>query len=157
MFFKPRQCPSPVYMYHITALMKNFIDHFAYLVHRPKYFKKPAMVFIHRGGMFKEVIAYMERVAKSWGFSVVAKLGIADLDDLTPNYREKSIKELQRETEKFYNAVKTGKLPSPTLTDLIGFRVWKINDRNLKSEFPADHAYWEENGLFEKNYITMPI
>lgn len=81
------------------------------------------MVFIHRGGMFNEVITYMERVAKSWGFSVVAKLGIADLDDLTPNYREKSIKELQRETEKFYNAVKTGKLPSPTLTDLIGFRV----------------------------------
>lgn len=79
-------------------------------------------------------------------------MGIADLDDLTPNYREKSINELQRETEKFYNAVKTGKLPSLTLTDLIGFWVWKINARNLKSEFPADHAYWEEHGLFEKNY-----
>lgn len=57
---------SPVYMSHITALLKNFVDHFAYLLHRPNYFKKPARVFIHREGMFKEFIKYMERVARGW-------------------------------------------------------------------------------------------
>jgi multimeric flavodoxin WrbA len=56
---------SPVYMFTITALMKNFVDHLAFLVHRPCFFHKPAMIFIHRGDMFKDSIRYMERVARS--------------------------------------------------------------------------------------------
>jgi hypothetical protein len=48
---------------HYNALMKNFVDHLAFLVHRPRFFQKLAMIFIHRGGMVKDSIRYMERVA----------------------------------------------------------------------------------------------
>ena len=143
---------SPVYMFTITALMKNFVDHLAFLVHRPVFFKKPAMIFIHRGDMFKESIQYMERVARSWGFSVVARLGIPDPDDMTPKSRDKSLKKLKTETEKFFRVLKSGKLPSPSLYDLIAFRVWKINALALEKDFPADYQYWVEHKLFDKDY-----
>jgi multimeric flavodoxin WrbA len=143
---------SPVYMFTITALLKNLVDHLAFLVHRPIFFQKPAMVFIHRGDMFKDSIKYMTRVARSWGFSVVAQLGIPDPDDMTPKSREKSLKKLEKEVDKFLRALESGKLPSPSLYDLIGFRVWKINALALKKDFPADYQYWEENGLFDKDY-----
>jgi multimeric flavodoxin WrbA len=143
---------SPVYMFTITALMKNFVDHLAFLVHRPRFFKKPAMIFIHRGDMFKDSIGYMERVARSWGFSVVARLGIPDPDDLTPTSKKKSLKSLEEETDKFLKSLESGNLPSPSLYDLIGFRVWKINALALKKDFPADYQYWEEHGLFDKDY-----
>lgn len=143
---------SPVYMFTITALMKNFVDHLAFLVHRPIFFQKPAMIFIHRGDMFQESIKYMARVARSWGFSVVARLGIPDPDDMTPQSREKSIRKLEKETDKFFRALESGKLPAPSLYDLLGFRVWKINALALKKDFPADYQYWKEHKLFDKDY-----
>ncbi|MEN6329034.1 MAG: NAD(P)H-dependent oxidoreductase [Methanobacteriaceae archaeon] len=143
---------SPVYMFTITALMKNFVDHLAFLVHRPVFFNKPAMIFIHRGDMFPDSIKYMERVVRSWGFSTVARLGIPDPDDLTPKSRKKSLKSLETETDKFFTALERGKLPSPSMYDLLSFRVWKINAQALKKDFPADYKYWEEHKLFDKDY-----
>lgn len=143
---------SPVYMFTITALMKNFVDHLAFLVHRPVFFKKPAMIFIHRGDMFQDSIRYMERVARSWGFSVVARLGIPDPEDMAPGSRKKSLKRLETETDKFFRALESGKLPAPSLYDLIAFRVWKINSLALKKNFPADYQYWEEHKLFDRDY-----
>ena len=35
---------SPVYAHQVTALMKNFIDRFAYVLHRPCFLDKAALI-----------------------------------------------------------------------------------------------------------------
>ena len=37
---------SPVYAMNVTAILKNFIDHTAYLYHRPEFFTKKALVVV---------------------------------------------------------------------------------------------------------------
>jgi multimeric flavodoxin WrbA len=56
---------SPIYTFHVTGLMKNFIDRFSYCVHRPRFFGKKAMVYVLRGGMFKESIKYVRRLLRA--------------------------------------------------------------------------------------------
>ena len=41
---------SPVYAMNVTALLKNFLDHTAYLFHRPVCFTKKAMVIVTTAG-----------------------------------------------------------------------------------------------------------
>jgi multimeric flavodoxin WrbA len=143
---------SPIYTFHITALMKNFIDHFSYLVHRPRFFGKQAMVFVQRGGMFKEALNYLIKVVRSWGFDVSCKLGIPDLEPLTENFKNKCLKEIDKSSKKFYRSIKNSKLKSPSLHDIITFKVWKINAAACKDSIPEDFSYWKEKGWFDKDY-----
>ena len=58
---------SPVYAHNVTALYKNFIDHFSYMFHRPRFFDKYAVVLATTGGSgFEIVLKYLES-AKFWG------------------------------------------------------------------------------------------
>ena len=143
---------SPVYNFHITALMKNFVDHFTYAVHRPRFFDKKAMIFIQRGKMFKKALKYMEKVVHAWGFDVVSTLGIPDVDPLTEKYKKKSIKELEKATDRFYEGLKKNELPSPTVYDLVWFNVWKMNAEVNKEVIPADYVYWKNKGWFDMDY-----
>jgi multimeric flavodoxin WrbA len=143
---------SPIYTFHITALMKGFVDHFTYCVHRPRFFGKKAMIFVQRGGMFKEALNYMAKVATSWGFSVACKLGVPDLDSLTDSFRNKCLKEIYAASDKFYNSIKEGKTEKPSLNRLIWFRVWKLNAVACKESIPADYKYWQEKGWLSSEY-----
>ena len=143
---------SPIYNFHITALMKNFVDHFTYAVHRPRFFGKKAMVFIQRGGMFKDAIKYTKKVVHAWGFEVVSTLGIPDIDPLTEKYKKKSMKKLDKAADDFFNGLKKDKLPSPSIYDLVWFNIWKINAEVNKEDIPADYEYWAKYGWFDMEY-----
>lgn len=62
---------SPVYAQNVTALMKNLIDHFSYLYHRPCFFGKKAMGLAAGGGQFKETLGYLRQNCQAWGFDYV--------------------------------------------------------------------------------------
>jgi len=143
---------SPIYNLHITALMKNFVDHFTYAVHRPPFFGKKAMIFIQRGELFKDAVKYMKKIIHAWGFEVVSTLGIPDLDSLTNTYRKKSIKKLNKATDRFYEGLNKKRLPSPSIYDLVWFNIWKINVEATKDGIPADYTYWAAKGWLDMNY-----
>jgi len=62
---------SPVYAHHVTALMKNFIDRFAYVLHRPCFLDKAALIIstTELTGL-EDVLDYLEFAARLWGFHV---------------------------------------------------------------------------------------
>jgi hypothetical protein len=132
--------------------MKNFIDRSSYLVHRPRFFGKKAMVFVQRGDMFKESIAYVKRVVKSWGFEVTSTLGVPELESLTEKKKEDCKKQINNAAEKFFISFNNTSLPKPTFYDLVGFRIWKINAEACKKEIIKDYQYWTQNGWFIKDY-----
>lgn len=145
---------SPVYAHQVTALMKNFIDHFSYIFHRPCFLDKVAMVISTTGGSgLKEVLEYLEMTARGWGFNVTGKIGVkAPAFQYVPKYNTEVIKEIEILSKKLITVIKTKSRPSPTLNDLIFFRAMKCKIINIKNYFPCDYEYWEKRGWLDKDY-----
>ncbi len=143
---------TPVYSFQVTALMKKFIDRFAFMVHRPRFFK-PALVVVIRGNIFKKVIKYLAKVTGYWGFNIVASAGILELESLTGKQRVKAIKKLEDTASKLYTSIKNEEnRPVPSFKKLIWFKMWKNIIENNKENMPFDYQYWQERGWFNSNY-----
>lgn len=144
---------SPIYSQNVTALMKNFIDHLSYLWHRPYYFGKKAMAVAIGGGMFKETLSYMKVNANNWGFHLVSELGVPHPDSLKPKFRDKLMKKIDRQIDKFYNSLKENELPIPGIKDLMWFTIWKGNSIACRESLPSDYPYWKEKGWIDGDYF----
>jgi multimeric flavodoxin WrbA len=68
---------SPSYNYNVTSLMKNFIDRFAYLGHRPIFFNQHLLIVSSTAGIgLNQVKKYLTNyVGNIWGFRSVSFLG----------------------------------------------------------------------------------
>lgn len=67
---------TPVHSFQVSASMKRFIDHFAYLIHRPAYVGTPAVLLsTAAGGGHDEALGYLRSAVRRWGFHTVAQLG----------------------------------------------------------------------------------
>ena len=134
---------SPVYVLHITALLKNFFDHMAYFYHRPYFFTKKALAVSSTGGVgVKDVLSYIEEDLENMGFNKVYKIGLtmARRDD------EKLEKEIKKVSKTFYDDIASGKTHSPSFKRLIMFNVWRAMN-SQSTALKADYEYWESTGL----------
>ena len=145
---------TPVYSLQVSALLKRPIDHLSYLWHRPRFFGKYAMGLASGGGQFKETLDYIKLNTSMWGFTYVTGVGVAHPEALQPNKQMEQEASLRKAAEKFYQAVQSQKHPSPSLYDLIRFRVWRINAGCLTDSNPTENAYWKEMGWFDQPYYT---
>jgi multimeric flavodoxin WrbA len=80
---------SPTYAMQVPALMKKFLDHFAFLFHRPRFFGKQALLVVTGRGGTKDVLKCLETSASAWGFHVVGKVATLNPDYFKPKYRDK--------------------------------------------------------------------
>jgi multimeric flavodoxin WrbA len=145
---------SPVYVYNITALMKNFIDRFGYASHRPLFFNQSAMaVTTSSGGGIKETLNYLESITCSWGFNFTYKLGVITHPYLihTPRYSKEIENNMDTAARIFYHSLKTKERKSPRLGDLIQFRMMRIHAIDTKDYFTADYKYYKEKNLLDKS------
>ncbi len=134
-------------MMNVTSLMKNFIDRFAYIAHRPQFFRLHAMIVSTTGGIgLKEVKKYMSMVATVWGFRSVTNLGV-----ITPpntNILQEIINKrnnvVKKTSEGFYNRIML-KNWSPSLNHMIQFwaqRAFFTTD-DTKEDMPADYKFYK--------------
>lgn len=145
---------TPVYSMQVSALLKRPIDHLSYLWHRPRFYGKYAMGLASGGGQFKETLDYIKLNTTMWGGTYVTGVGVAHPEALQPKKQVEQEASLRKAAEKFYSAVMSQKHPSPSLYDLIRFRLWRINARYLTDSNPTDNAYWKEMGWFDQAYYT---
>ncbi len=143
---------SPSYSQMVTALMKNFLDRTTFFWHRPAFFRQKAAVIGVGGGMFKELLAYLKMCAKSIGMKYAGSLSVPHLEDLTPKFHAKIMKDFDKFAWKFYKALKDERPRKPGVGDIAWFQIWKVNMRYFG--LPRDVEYWNEQGWLDKPYFT---
>ena len=140
---------SPVYAMNVTALLKNFFDHTAYLYHRPEFFDKKALVFVSTAGAgHKDVAKYIDETLRHWGFNKVYKAAIA-----CGGKEHLETKEIDKATEEFKKDMESNKLHNPKFMDIVFYNVWRAM-AVCEDPLEADAEYWKETGLV--NYEFAP-
>jgi hypothetical protein len=139
---------SPVYALSVTALMKNFLDRMAYVIHRPRFFDKYALVVSTTGAAYlKDTLNLMGQNAEFWGYNLVGKVGL--VDDPKSSSRAKSEEKIAAAARRFYQAIRQKKVYSPSLFRLIMFNFQQMVFSNLEEWNAPDHQYFKEQGWLE--------
>ena len=84
---------SPNHTMNVNWRMKNFIDRFSYLMHRPRYFNQRFMVLITSGSYrgIKEAMNALAPMAS--GGKVISKIGIMNSPGMNKKKQKKSAPE----------------------------------------------------------------
>lgn len=158
---------SPVYALMVSALMKNFIERFGYLAHRPQFFDKFAMSMVTCSGYGAEdALEYMNKMLSVFGFSLAPSLelqfqpGMVSEECKIRN-KKKTIEAVKTLLEK----IETGERDKPTLNLMIPFNIFKYVSKLDKDVMPADFEYYKDKGdyyydtkiPFYKKYIAGKV
>lgn len=146
---------SPVYVSQVTGLMKNFIDRFSFLCHRPQLFQQDILAISTTGIMgLKQVLNYLTDVAQTWGIRSVTKLGV-----VTPP--DKATEEIENDPSIWKAAVKFHKKLNrtkwtPSLNQVIQFQAQKtfFTTPLSRKYSPKDYEHYQK--LKDKNY-NVPV
>jgi multimeric flavodoxin WrbA len=146
---------SPIYVDNVNAIMKNFIDHFAFLLHRPRFFGKKAIIIVStlETGI-KQVSKYLINTISHWGFDIVGSLGIK-VKGFEENFKqnEKYMARLENLSNKFAHSIQNNTSYPPKMADLVFFHIFKVLVEHTKSISPADYEYWKSKQWLQKSYF----
>lgn len=146
---------SPCYANHVSTLMKNFIDHLSYNIHRPRFFSKKMLAVSTAGGKgSKNCTKYLRETFMCWGFNRGYELPV--ISNCYRGYEppQKVVKKCKIMAQKFYMDVASGKLYSPTLVNLLVYNLFRgMSHAGTADEF-YDNKYWKDTGLVYAAYAT---
>ena len=132
------------YVWSLNAAMKNILDHFAYMFHRPALFGKHGLVIVTSAGNKERAIAKYIK-------AVIAQMGINGALIFTLNTKQKQMgsesalaKKLDEVAEKFYSRIKSKQRISPTLRTIAKHNAFRAMLQSDFSEYPRDTEYWKE-------------
>ena len=138
---------SPVYAMNVSALLKNFFDHTAYLYHRPEFFSKKALIVVSTAGAGqKKVAKYIDETLRHWGVNKSYKIAIA-----CGGKDELETEKIDSVALKFKKDIASKKLHSPKFMDILYFNLWKALAFS-KDPIKADKEYWFKTGLVNYDY-----
>lgn len=143
---------SPVYVLHVTAQMKTFIDRCLSFGHRPSLFGKYGVsVSVFAGvGDVKKVADYMNDVLRGFG---VAPVGAVCGFAVKPGDVDEDVLERCFFLGKELASAISGKKACPKIEDNDEFLRFKRQMRNLivreKDFMKADYEYWKKKGWIE--------
>lgn len=144
---------SPNYVFNVSGLMKNFMDRFGYVCHRPRFFKN-AMILTTSGlgggsGMMMKPFKF---ALQTWGFNVVSSFDIVKNGDPNSKFStpaKKVDQKVNNAARKFYNALIVGR-PKPSIFSMVLFYFAKMGCKESNPEC-FDYHYWSDQGWFEKD------
>lgn len=142
---------SPVYVYHATGSMMNFLDHFGtwWIVHRPE----PAMcgkqavaVTTAAGGGMASAARDMADSLKMWGISRVYRLGVG-VQAVSPDEIPAGIRQrIYRRTDRLAAMIRRRQgSRGMNCRARFWFSLMRLAHRHLPPAEP-DYSYWEDQG-----------
>lgn len=153
---------TPGYMFSVTGIMKNFLDHVAYNCHRPKYFgKKAFLISSCTKWQEKSVFSPMETWIKGAGFSFAGKVYV-DILPFPLNKEEinKRRKTLEKAAKKFHSELKNLDEIKLDFGNIMIFHAFKTLCKIAPSILQADYEYFKNKNAYEKDtkwYIPVKV
>lgn len=145
---------SPAYVHNVSGLMKNFMDRFNYVCHRPRFFDQKALILSTGGGPWatKDCLERLKVFTFGGGFDQVSQveaIGRPMSKLRRPEAVARERGELEKQATLFFEAMRAGERPRPTFQKLVFFRAMRVATSFSSKSFPRDHAYWAEKGWLD--------
>ncbi len=142
---------SPVYMGTVSWLMKNFIDRFAYLSHRPRFHQQKMLIVVNTSITGTKGALSTLRIALGHdrGAGIVHELVIT-----TPPWpqREQAVakkeKVIKAAAKKFYQACLDTSLPLPTFNSYIDFLIMQKFSLECRQYMQADYSFYNGKSYY---------
>lgn len=147
---------SPTYVGNVSGLMKNFIDRFAYVCHRPRFFKKAMVLTTSGGGGAGFMLMSFAIPPGTWGFDVVHKVGVVthERPEEYSSAERKALedamnKKVDTAAKKFYGALRDTR-SGPGTFSMAKFLYTKPYYQK-REPTSVDYQYWKAHGWLEKD------
>lgn len=143
---------TPNYAFHVSGLMKVFLDRFGFIFHRPRFFGKVFTSIVVEGIYGgKPIVKYLNFVGNALGTNVKG-ICLNSREPIDEKRQKKSDKMLIDHGKKFLKQLNRTKLPKPSLFELMIFRIGRSAiKRELNNDY-RDYSYYKEMGWFESNF-----
>ena len=143
------------YMRGLNAAMKNVIDHFSYLFHRPALFGKKGIVVVTSTGAGENGVAkYLQTVLGYWGVSgawiVTKKMRTKKGGKLQLSTKETT--RLDKISNLFYDWIKSKRSISPSSKSIAIHNTFRAMSLSKYAESECDTTYWQKEGFYNKVY-----
>lgn len=144
---------TPNYSFHVSGRMKYFLDRLGFLFHRPcfhgKTFTSIVAQGIYGGGNVRK---YLDFVGAGLGFNVVKGCYVTALEPMSAKERGKMEKALDAQSKRFHKRLLQPALATPSLFQLMGFRMARTSIKQTLSEDKRDYSYYHDHGWFKSDF-----
>ena len=140
------------YMWSLNAAMKNLLDHFSYLFHRPALFGKKGMVVAtSKGAGEKGVAKYLKTVLGQWGANGALVLTQNEKERQLVSSGKRAAK-LDRAADRFYRLVKSDRQLPPSLKAIAVHNSFRAMSLSEYAESERDTQFWQRDGFRDRAY-----
>jgi multimeric flavodoxin WrbA len=144
---------TPNYSFHMSGLMKTFIDRFGVLVHRPRFFGKAFTSIVTQGFMGgQDIVRNFELNGKLLGFNIVKGSCITGLVPYSEKDIQRMNQTLAAQSKRFYAALVRPAFPVPSWFMLIGFRMGRASIKEMLDDSSQDYRYYAQKGWLTSDY-----
>ena len=138
---------TPVYLMHVTAQMKKFLDRLSPLCHRPELQNQQGMAIVTTGGIGEKTVGkYLSDMLSIWGCQSSEMLALKTPPNKTlgTDSIQDHLPIIHKKAEHYAKRLVSTTPPKPSFTQLMQFRMQKkiFTQPETKEIFPADYHFW---------------
>lgn len=143
---------TPNYSFGVSGLMKVFLDRFGFIFHRPRYFGKTFSNIVVQGIYGgNKIVDYLNFIGNALGTNVKGSC-INSREPMTEKTKMKNQDILEKHSKRFYRQLIKKELPSPSLFELMIFRMSRSGIKRELNEAFRDYTWYREKGWFESDF-----
>lgn len=144
---------TPVYAFHISALLKNLFERISYIFHRPRFFGKVSTAVVTQGIYGGNISRkYLSFVGQALGFTVISGSVLQTRAPVAQKQKEKNSRALRQLSESYYKQLTHNRFPKPSLLSLTVFRIGRTKIKTELDDSYRDYTYYRDNGWFTSDF-----
>jgi len=144
---------SPNYSFHVSGIMKTFLDRLGFAFHRPLFFGKTSTSIVTQGiHGGNKIVGYLDFASWGLGFNTVKGSCHTAFEPMTEKEKQKMDRVLAGQARRYYAILEKPAYPVPTLFKLMIFRFSRTSMRLELDDRSRDYRYYMEKGWFESDY-----
>jgi multimeric flavodoxin WrbA len=145
---------APNLSFHVSGLMKVFLDRLGFVFHRPRFFGKASTSIVPQGIYGgRKIVSYFHFIGKGMGFNPVRGVSFTALDPMAETERRKMDRSLAKLARRFSGAMAGPAHPWPGWLYYTAFHSGRTKMQLELDASSFDYCYYRDKGWFESDYF----